>query len=72
MCLSNASIIIIFNKEGHMCPVCTKPVATCRSQSLQIGENQKSKLFFLSQIMDFFKTVKISNLKAHNNEKSDR
>ena len=44
-------------------------IPLCRVQSvLQIGENQKSVLFFYPKLWNF-ETVKTSNLKAHDNEK---
>ena len=44
-------------------------IPLCRVQSvLQIGENQKSYYFYI-QSYGILKTVKISNLKVHNNVK---
>ena len=44
-------------------------VQLCRAQSiLQIGENQKSILYFYTKLWNL-KTVETSNLKAYNNEK---
>ena len=47
-------------------------ISICRAQPvLHIGQNQKSKLIFLSKVNCYgiLKTVKIANLKAHYNEK---